>query len=61
MYEAVNFYDLGLNWLLTGHNAKLTLAYQSRPIYTSTAQFPTHYRRTENKGATIVQFQVFFN
>lgn len=59
--EAGNFYDLGLNWLLASHNSKLTLAYQSRPIYSATAQAPTNYHRTENKGATVLQYQVFFN
>ena len=31
--DAMNFYDLGVNWLLPGHTSKLTLSYQNRPVY----------------------------
>lgn len=55
----VNFYDIGVNWLLAGHTSKLTLAYQSRPVYTTDAGGAA--RATDRKGSTILQYQVFFN
>ena len=53
------FYDAGINWLFSGHTSKLTLAYQSRPVYTSNAS--GEYNATNRKGGIIMQYQVFFN
>lgn len=57
--DAMLFYDAGINWLLSGHTSKLTLAYQSRPIFTSNAA--GEYHATDRKGGVILQYQVFFN
>ncbi|MCY7350420.1 MAG: hypothetical protein LH606_07105, partial [Cytophagaceae bacterium] len=57
--DPVNFYDVGINWLLAGHTSKLTMAYQSRPIYTTDAGGIAH--ATTRKGSAILQYQVFFN
>lgn len=54
-----NFYDYGVAWLLAGQNAKLTLAHQSRPVYTTGPDGVIH--RTDQRGSTILQYQVFFN
>lgn len=54
-----NFYDLGVTWLLAGQNSKLTLAHQSRPVYTTGNDGAI--RRTDQRGSTILQYQVFFN
>ncbi len=56
-----NYYDAGVNWLLAGHTSKLTLAYQSRPVYVSTALSPTDYRLTEHRGSLVLQYQAYFN
>ncbi len=57
--KGMNYYDLGVNWLLKGHVSKLTLAYQDRPVYYSnTDGFGI---LTERKGALVLQYQVFFN
>ena len=40
--DAMNFYDLGVNWLLAGHTSKLTLSYQNRPVYDTAGDLITH-------------------
>lgn len=49
------YYEAGINWLLSGHNSKLTIGLQSRPEYLMDG---TMYKR---KYAGIVQYQVFLN
>ena len=39
--KIVNVYDAGLNLLLDGHNAKLTLNYRARPDFTDQTPLPT--------------------
>ncbi|MBC7448168.1 MAG: hypothetical protein H7330_08930 [Hymenobacteraceae bacterium] len=46
-------FDVGLNWLLSGHNSKLTVDYQSRPTYTP------DLRRLDRRGSVTLQYQVF--
>ena len=46
-------FDFGLNWLLNGHNSKITVDYQNRPTYTPTLE------RTGRRGSVTVQYQVF--
>lgn len=62
-YERLNdpmtYYDLGVNWLLNGHNAKLTLAYQNRPIFTLAGN--GKYDRSSDRGAVLAQYQVSFH
>ncbi len=53
--HSMNFYDIGINWLLSGHTSKFTLSYQNRPIFNSTGDV------LEYKGALVAQYQVFFN
>lgn len=53
--NAMNFYDVGVNWLLAGHNSKFTLSYQNRPVYDTAADLTTR------KGAFVAQYQVFIN
>ena len=53
--DAMNFYDLGVNWLLAGHTSKFTLSYQNRPVYDTAGDLLAH------KGAVVAQYQVFFN
>lgn len=31
--DAMLLYDLGINWLISGHNAKITFNYQNRPFF----------------------------
>jgi len=36
--DGMNVVDIGVNWLIKGHTSKLTLDYQSRPVYESQGQ-----------------------
>lgn len=46
-------FDLGLNYFVTGHNAKVTLQYATRPIYTPTGDLDG------SKGEFILQTHIF--
>ena len=52
--DVMNFYDLGVNWLLAGHTSKLTLSYQNRPVYDTAGDLIKH------KDVIVAQYQVFF-
>ncbi len=46
-------FDVGANWYLDGHHAKITTQYSTRPVYTDPAEKPT------SKGEFIVQLQIY--
>lgn len=50
--DPTNVYDLGINYLITGHKVKLSFDYQSRPIYNISNQV---YGR---RGSYIMQLQL---
>lgn len=52
--DPVVYYDAGLNILLNGHQSKVTLAWQNRPIVNST------YTIDSRKSAWLVQYQTSF-
>ncbi len=52
--DAMNFWDLGVNWLLANHTSKLTLAYRNHPVYNTTGD------KLETKNAFLAQYQVSF-
>ena len=53
--DNMNFFDIGVNWLLANHVSKFTVAYQDRPVYNGTGDLITR------KGAVVAQYQVYFN
>ncbi len=53
--DTMVFYDAGVNWLLNGHTSKLTLAYQSRPLFRVNGDYDGR------RGAMLLQYQVYFN
>ncbi|MCU0333643.1 MAG: hypothetical protein MUF62_01185 [Chitinophagaceae bacterium] len=57
--KEMNYYDAGINWLLSGHQGKFTLAYQDRPIYKTTTE--GNGQRQTRHGALVLQYQVFLN
>ncbi|WP_337044408.1 hypothetical protein [Emticicia sp. 17c] len=57
--QGMNYWDLGINWLLNGHTSKLTVAYQNRPIFIAGPNGKGEF--SNRKGSTIIQYQVFFN
>ncbi|RYU96956.1 hypothetical protein [Emticicia agri] len=57
--QGMDFWDLGLVWLLSGHNSKLTLAYQDRPVFLTDGNNKGEINN--RKGSFIIQYQAFFN
>lgn len=55
----VNFYDAGVNWLISGHTSKFTLSYQNRPYYITTGAGENVV--DSRRSAVILQYQVYFN
>ncbi|MDQ4140208.1 MAG: hypothetical protein M3142_06755 [Bacteroidota bacterium] len=51
--DPVNVYDLGINYLITGHKVKLSFDYQNRPY------FNTNNRVNGRRGSYITQLQLF--
>ncbi|WP_417612871.1 hypothetical protein [Owenweeksia hongkongensis] len=49
-------YELGANWLIAGNNAKLSLEYQSRPVFETDALGDA--KTTARKGMMVMQLQV---
>ena len=57
--DAMKAYEVGINWLINGsHNSKITLGYQSRPIYTKNTT--GDWVNSSRKGMAILQYQVSF-
>ncbi|HEX8039320.1 MAG TPA: hypothetical protein VF490_09210 [Chryseosolibacter sp.] len=56
--SAVNVYDIGLNWLIAGHNSKFTLDYQNRPYFATDAN--QDIKEVSRKGQFVLQYQVAF-
>lgn len=55
--DQMNVFDVGVNWLIKGHNSKITLDYQNRPVYETSG---TDLVKSTNKGQVVLQYQVFF-
>jgi len=55
--DGMNVVDVGINWLIKGHTSKLTLDYQSRPVYESQGQ---DLVKTSSKGQVVLQYQMSF-
>ena len=49
--------DLGINWLISGHNSKLSINYQNRPTYRLGTD--NAVEADNRKGCVVVQYQVF--
>ncbi|CCH57260.1 hypothetical protein BN8_06667 [Fibrisoma limi BUZ 3] len=54
--KGMSVFNVGLNYLINGHNGKLTLDYQNRPIYEAAG---TQLAPTGRRGQFVVQYQVF--
>lgn len=54
--KASGQFDLGMNYLINGHNAKITLQYSTRPVYKTVNGGP---ERNGSKGEFILQTQIF--
>jgi hypothetical protein len=57
LQDQMSVFDVGINWLIKGHGSKLTLDYQNRPVYESSAG---ELVKTTNKGQVVLQYQIAF-
>lgn len=55
--NSTNVYNVGLNWLITGHKAKLSLDYQNRPIYLQNTSGDT--QSAGRRSCVVLQYQIF--
>lgn len=53
----VNVYDAGINWLIQGHQSKISLNYQLRPVF---QQINNVYTRSSYANAAWLQYQIYF-
>lgn len=52
-------YDLGINWLVKGHDSKFSLNYQHRPIFGTVVDANNQVAHTGGKGALVLQYQIY--
>lgn len=55
--DAMNVYNVGVNWLIKGHNGKLTLNYENRPVY-KTGAIVNELAKDGRRGSWILQYQI---
>lgn len=53
----MNVYNLGVNWLIKGHNGKLSLNFENRPVFKASA-VPNELISDGRKSAVILQYQI---
>lgn len=56
--KQMNVFDVGMNWLIKGHNSKISLDYQVRPTYTP--QGTDLVKDSGTKGQLTFQYQILF-
>ena len=56
-HRQMTVFDAGMNWLVNGHKAKVTLDYQVRPTYFQDTN--GIHRAGSNKGSLTLQYQIF--
>ena len=57
--DDLNYFDAGVNWLVSGHTSKFTLAYQNRPYYVTNSDGLNVV--DSRRSGVILQYQVYFN
>lgn len=50
--------DCGVNWLISGHQSKVTIAWQNRPVFVSDAS--GEQTLSSRKNVVVVQYQIAF-
>ena len=62
IYDALSdpmlLWDLGVNWLIKGHNSKFTLDYQNRPYFSENNV--GQLKQTNRYGQFVLQYQIAF-
>ena len=55
--DSMSLYNVGVNWIIKGNNAKLTLNYENRPIYKN-GIVANELINNGRKGSWILQYQI---
>ncbi len=58
--DPVLIYSIGVNWINVGQNSKISLDYQSRPIFNADANGEFHETKSARRGQVVLQYQVTF-
>lgn len=58
--DPVLIYDIGVNWVIAGQNAKISLDYQSRPIFNTNTSGDILETKSARRGQIVLQYQVAF-
>jgi len=58
--DPVLIYDIGINWIMSGQNSKLSIDYQSRPIFNTNSNGEIRETKSARHGQIILQYQVAF-
>ncbi len=53
----MSVYNLGINWLIKGHNGKMSLNYENRPVYRN-GLVANELDKDGRKGAWTLQYQI---
>jgi hypothetical protein len=57
LQDAVNVYNVGVNWLIKGHNGKLSLNYENRPVYKA-SDVTNELAKDGRRGSLTLQYQI---
>lgn len=57
-HQGMLVFDVGVNWLIKGHNSKISLDYQNRPTYTLDVN--KYVVAGPRKSSVTIQYQIFF-
>jgi len=58
--DPVLIYDIGINWIIAGQNSKISLDYQSRPIFNADMNGDLHETKNARRGQVVLQYQIAF-
>lgn len=58
--DPILIYDIGVNWIIAGQNSKISLDYQSRPIFNIDINGDLHETKNARRGQVVLQYQVSF-
>ena len=59
-YKVMAVFDLGINWLIKGHNSKFSLDYQNRPYFSQSVAGIDTPKESVRRGMVVLQYQVSF-
>jgi hypothetical protein len=58
LHDQMNVFNGGVNWLIKGHNSKVTFDYQNRPVFR--ANSAGDIVKTSSRGQFVLQYQIAF-